>query len=330
MSATRVVFTGKQQVQLEPFEPGPVGEGQILIRTLYTLMSTGTENIVFNRLFDPGTGWHDWVKYPFYPGYSTIGEIVEIGPGVENRSVGQRVTARLPHASHHVAAAAETVVVPDGISSSDAAWFALAKIAFMGAKVSDYHLGDSLLVIGAGPIGQMTVRWASAAGLAHIIVVDPVATRLTFALAGGATAVINKPVTECKDDVLAAMGGTLPRIVNDSTGNAAVFAAALGLADQRGRVVILGDTGTPAGQHLTHDVIGRGLTIVGAHDGHNDAQWDNSTISEFFFKLAGRGKFDLSGLNTHFFKPQDVEQAYQTVNTKRGETMGVVFDWTEA
>ena len=47
-----------------------------------------------------------------------------------------------------------------------------------------------------------------------------------------------------------------------------------------GRLVLLGDTGTPELQHLTSDVIRRGLTIVGAHDRHAPAdpmpgiEWD--------------------------------------------------------
>ena len=91
---------------------------------------------------------------------------------------------------------------------------------------------------------------------------------------GGATDVIAKPVSECKEDVLKALDGQLPRIVNDATGHPAVFAEALQLAARFGRVVVLGDTGSPSGQHLTADVVTRGLTIVGAHDGHDDAQWN--------------------------------------------------------
>ncbi len=326
--AQRLLFTGKQQVSIEEFDPEPLQENQVLVRTQCSLMSTGTENIVFNRLFEPGTGWDNWVKYPFYPGYLAVGGITAVGSAVENRKVGDRVALRSGHASHHVRAANETFPVPDGLSSQAAAWFGLAKIAFMGAKVSDYHLGDSLLVIGAGPIGQMTVRWASAAGVEHIIVVDPVEKRLKLALRGGATAVISKSVTDCKADVEAAMDGGLPRVVNDSTGNATVFSSACTLAAKYGRIVILGDTGTPSGQHLTHDVINRGLTIVGAHDCHTDDKWTDASIASLFFKLATRGKFDLSELTSHVFKPADYAQAYEIANTRRGETMGLVFDWS--
>lgn len=327
MQAQRFVFTGQREVSLQQFEIVAPGPGQVQIKTHYTLMSTGTENIVFNRLFEAGTHWDNWVKYPFYPGYLAVGEISEVGAGVTDRHVGQRVAVRAGHASHILAAAADTFPVPEALSSRDATWFGLAKIAFMGARVSHYTLGSSLLVIGAGPIGQMTLRWAVAAGLEHIVVVDPVESRLQMALRGGATAVISEPVESCREAVLRATGGELPAIVNDSTGNAKVFAEVLGLTRKFGRVVLLGDTGTPSGQHLTTAALNQGLTIVGAHDCHTDDVWNDASITRLFFNLAERGKFDVTGLNTHLFNPDQVVDAYTLVNTRRGETMGVQFNW---
>lgn len=323
------MFPGVRQVIHEAFETPVPKAGEVLVRNRYTLISTGTENRVFTRNFDAGMYWDDWIKYPFCPGYSAIGEVVALGDSVSGISLGQRVAFRGFHASHGAVAAANVVPVPDGLDDKDAAWFALAKIAFMGARASDYRAGDSVLIIGAGPIGQMSVRWAAAAGLEHIVVVEPVESRLKLALPGGATAIINKPVDQCRDDVLAATGGKLPRIVNDATGNAGVFDAALGLAADFGRVVMLGITGSPSRQRLSKDVIIRGLTIIGAHDAHNDAEWNNVTVPRLFFSLASRGRFDLAGLNTHIFRPQDAAVAYETATTRLGETMGILFDWTK-
>ena len=53
----RLVFTGKQQVSCEAFERVSPKDKQVGVRNLYSLMSVGTENIVFNRLFDKGTHW---------------------------------------------------------------------------------------------------------------------------------------------------------------------------------------------------------------------------------------------------------------------------------
>jgi 2-desacetyl-2-hydroxyethyl bacteriochlorophyllide A dehydrogenase len=328
LSANRLVFTGKQQVSCEPFTLATPGSGEVLVRSICSLMSTGTENIVYNRLFDPGTHWDKWVKYPFYPGYSTIGEVLDVGDDVTSHRQGDRVALRASHASHHVRAAAKCHAVPRDLDPANAAWFGLAKIAFIGARAASYALGDNVLVIGAGPIGQMSVRWAKAMGCRHIGSADLVEGRLALARRGGATSTFSKPLGDSVDELKAAFGGALPMIVIDTTGHPQVFATALGVTRDRGRVVVLGDTGSPASQHLTPDVITRGLTIIGAHDGHVDDTWNDATIYPFFFELVGSGRFDLDALNTHTFAPHDCEKAYAMVNERRGETMGVVFGWS--
>ncbi len=323
--ARRLVFTGKQQVESEKFSLPSPGPGEVLVRTRLSLMSTGTENIVFNRLFDPGTHWDNWVKYPFYPGYASVGEAVESGDPAF--PAGARVAHRKGHCSHALLKSDECLPIPDSVPDEAAVWFALAKIGFHGALAADYHLGDTVLVIGAGPIGQMSARWASAAGAASILVADMAAARLELATQGGATAVIPQPIEQAREAILAANHNALPRVVIDSTGNAAVFAAALGLAADHGRVVILGDTGQPTKQQLTADVITRGLTITGAHDNHSTPQWNASTIPRLFFDLASTGRFPLDGLNSHIFAPDACKEAYEIANRDRSKTMGIVFDW---
>jgi 2-desacetyl-2-hydroxyethyl bacteriochlorophyllide A dehydrogenase len=327
VGARRVLFTGKQAVSIESFQLAPPGPGEVLVRTRFSHMSTGTENIVFNRLFEPGTHWDAWAKYPWYPGYAAVGVVEAVGAGVTEPRPGQRVAVRRGHASHHVVPAEECYAVPEPLDTRDAAWFALAKIAFMGARAAQYTLGDSVLVIGVGPVGQMSIRWARAAGLRVIAAVDKFASRLETARRGGATTVIGKAIEEAEGDVRAANGGNLTRVVIDSTGNQQVFSTALKLAADRGRVVLLGDTGTPSGQHLTSDLIIRGLTIIGAHDGHVDALWSQGVIIRLFFDLAVSGRFDLSGMITHTFVPDDCVKAYETANTQRAQTMGILFDW---
>jgi len=328
--ARRVVFTGKQEVHLESFELEPLKDGEVLVQTHCSLMSTGTENIVFNRLFDADTHWDRWVKYPFYPGYSAVGTVQAVGSNVTSLQVGDRVASRTKHSSHSIVAADSCFKIPAGLSFEKAVWFALAKIAFLGAKVAQYQLGDSVLIIGAGPIGQMSLRWAHAAGAASILVADGLANRLSLAQSGGATSVISNSIEQAREQVLAANDDKLPRVVIDSTGNAVVFACAQSLAAKFGRVVVLGDTGQPCKQTLTGDVVTRGLTIVGAHDGHNTPEWNDRTIAGLFFSLATTGRFSLDGLNSHHFKPTECVEAYGTANRDRASTMGIVFNWSNS
>jgi len=57
LRAKWLVNAGKQQVEIENFFAPPPGPGEVLIRAALSFMSTGTENIVSNRFFDPGTHW---------------------------------------------------------------------------------------------------------------------------------------------------------------------------------------------------------------------------------------------------------------------------------
>lgn len=326
--ATQIVFTGKSVGLVEDCGTPEPGEGEVLIETQYSLMSTGTENIVFNRLFEAGSHWDKWVKYPFYPGYANVGVVAKLGPGVKGLKCGEWVASRSRHSSQVVVAEKSCFRIPPGMDPKGATWFALAKISSMGARAAQYTMADNVLIIGAGPIGQMSVRWAHALGLACIICLDPQTKRLTFAQRGGAHLVLSEPLEACLDPILEATGGEGPRVVMDSTGNEKAFGPALSAARRFGRVVILGDTGTPSAQHLNSFVMGKGLTIVAAHDGHEDAHWNAAKIVPYFFNLVLTGRFDLSGLITHEFPFRDAMAAYELANTHRHETMGILFDWT--
>ncbi len=323
--AKKIVFQGKGHVELIDFEPAVVGEGQIRIRSSCSLISTGTEGICFMRLFEPGTHWDDWVKYPFSTGYCTVGEVVEADPSVASVNLGDRVFVRCSHASEQVVAASRVTVIPDSVSDEQAMWAALAMIGSMILPTGDIRLEDDVAIIGAGPIGQMAVRWCVAAGC-NVIVCDPVAMRLEMATAGGAASVFAGSV----DDFGVAVKthfGSLPRIVIDTTGAAAVFAKALPLVRDFGTLVLLGDTGTPSEQRLTPDVIRRGVRIHAGHVMHETQDWFEDRIYRTFFRLLTSGRFSLEGLNTHRFDPGECVDAYKLTTEKREETMGVWFDW---
>lgn len=327
--AHRIVHLEKQKVALEAFDPAPLAAGQIRVRSICSLLSTGTEGIIYGRLFEPGSHWDEWVKYPMYAGYATIGQVTEIAEGVTGRHVGQRVAVRKPHASQIVVDAADTYPVPEGVDTQQAAWFALGKIAFHGAQAADFRIAQSVAIIGAGPLGQMATRWAADAGVGRLVVIDTVAERLKMARAGGATDVLAAPVQEVKDGLWSACGGKGPDVVMDVTGHAGVLAPALALPRMYGKVVILGDTGSPSDQHLTRDVVIRGVQIVGAHDGHNTDRWNNATIIDLFLRHVAAGRIKLDGLITHTFSPKNVADAFEFARTRRQETMGLLIDWTE-
>ncbi len=324
----RLAFPAARTVHAESFTPAAPGTGQVLIRSRWSLMSTGTETIVYGRRFDPGTHWDHWVRYPFYPGYASVGQVAAVGPQVEGLAVGAWVACRAPHASHAVVAAQQCHRVPEAVDRREAAWFALAKIVAMGVRAAPFAFGDRVLVIGAGPIGQMCVRWALATGAERVVALDTVDWRLAQAAAAGGAETIACPVGDAAAVVAERFGASGPNLVIDATGHHEVLPHALRLVGQRGTVLIIGDTGRPASQHLSSDMVTRGLRIVGAHDGNEDQAWNSGRIIPYFFALVASGRFRLGGLATEVYPPSRCAEAYELADARRGHSMGIFFDWS--
>ena len=333
MQSLSIRFTGQDQVEVVPEEVAAPQPGQLLVRARKTLISTGTESICLGRKFAPGTGWEGWVKYPFYPGYLCAGEIVEVGANVEGLQVGDRIACRGPHRQFFTMPANHALKLPDGVSDEDAAWYGLAKITQNGVRKAEHVMGDCVVIIGLGLLGQLVTQYVRAMGAREVIAIDTAPMRLEMAKAHGATVTLQMSIDEAKPHIEALTGGTLADVVYDVTGAAPVFAHALGLLRKKGTLILLGDTGTPSEQRLTSDVIGRGLRIIGAHDVETPVEsdctyWTQGNMGQLFFTYLSRGQMRVSDLVTHRFSPLDAPQAYRTLETDRASIMGVVFDWT--
>lgn len=323
----KIVFQGKGHVELVDFEPAPLEPDRLRVKTRVSLISTGTEGICFMRLFEPGTHWDDWVKYPFNTGYCCVVEVTEFGPEVEGWKTGDRAFLRQSHKSEHVVKSSQLFRIPAEVSDEQAMWSALSMIGSMVLPTGDMRLEDDVAIIGAGPIGQMALRWCVAAGC-NTIVCDPVQMRLDLAQKGGAHATFCGGVDDFAP-VVKDHFGVLPRIVIDTTGNAAVFAAAIPMVRDFGTLVLLGDTGTPSEQRLTPDVIRRGVRIHAGHVMHETKDWHEARIYQRFYQLLQTSRFSLDGLNLHRFLPEECVEAYRLTTERRAETMGVWFDWRE-
>ena len=320
-----IVFLGKGQVEIQDFELPPLPPDHIHLCTRTSLISTGTEGICLNRLFDPGTHFDKWVQYPFKTGYCGVADVVAIGCQVQGFQVGDRVFTRVVHASEHHVKTDRVSKIPDSISDEAAQWAALAMIGSMILDAGEIRLQDEVAVIGAGPVGQMAVRWLLAAGC-KVTICDTVRMRLDMAAIAGPCNPFLGSVDEFAPHVEQVFGGK-PRVVIDCTGIASVFEKALSIPRNFGIVVLLGDTGTPANQHLSPAVLTRGVRVHGCHISHETADWHELKIHQKFFDLVQSGRFSVEGLNTHRFNSRDAVEAYRLTTERRAETMGVWFDW---
>jgi threonine dehydrogenase-like Zn-dependent dehydrogenase len=323
----RMMFPGPGRVILEDLRTPPLHEGGVLVRSEFSLVSNGTERTAFQSRFAPGTHWDRWVRYPFAPGYATVGTVVEASADVSLVRVGQRVAVRAPHASHHLVGERACIPIPDGVRFEDAVWFAVSKIGFLGAWVAERKPGIPVLVIGGGPIAQMLVRWLASGGtgVLGLLTRDPL--RLENAKAGGATVAIEGHTTEYSSGAIEKTLGERPQIVFDCTDSSEVLGWALHIVADYGRIVLLGDPGTPNDRRLTSDILLRSITVTGIHDRNTFGVWTDHTTSRDFFERLSAGLFSVSGLCTHPFVPGDASQAYALIGSRQLGVLGVRFDW---
>ncbi len=295
MLSRNIVFTGQDQVEFikEPVRnPGP---GEVVLKAGKTLISTGTEGICLSRLFEPGSHWDRWVTFPFHPGYLLLGEVVAVGPGVDQIQEGERFGVRRPHSEFVTVSTSDLYPVHGGIADEDAPWFGLATIVQHGVRRAEHTLGEVVVVIGLGLLGQLTVQYTRLLGARQVIAVDVSKARLEMAQAHGATSILPMGAQEARESILDMMEGAGADVVYEITGSPRVLASALTLPRRFGRLVLLGDTGTPSAQYLTGDVVTKGLSILGAHDSHPPAQstdhayWSHQRMAELFYTYLLRG-----------------------------------------
>jgi predicted dehydrogenase/threonine dehydrogenase-like Zn-dependent dehydrogenase len=123
-------------------------------------------------------------------GYSLAGTILEVGEGCDEFHVGMRVACGGASAAHAEIVSIPrnlAVPIPEGVALRDACFATVGSVALHGLRTANVALGDRVLVIGLGLIGQLTVRLCVAAG-AHVFGVDPRSDRLALALQSGACA----------------------------------------------------------------------------------------------------------------------------------------------
>ncbi len=161
----RIIFPEKGAVALETFDLPVLSAGHIRIRTRYSLMSIGTETTILHQRYDPGTHFARMFSFPqLQTGVQAIGEVEAVHSTVSEFKPGEFVFMRMAHGSHQVLPADRCSAVPAGIDLKSACWCGLAKTAFRAAWAGRFEAGAHVLIVGAGPVGQMALRWATASG----------------------------------------------------------------------------------------------------------------------------------------------------------------------
>ena len=325
----RIIFPRKGEVVLEDFVLPLLQAQDVRVRTRYSLMSIGTETTILNQRYDADTHFSERFTFPqLKTGVQAVGYIEGIGSEVNNLKIGDQVFMRMAHGSHQVIQASECSVIPHAVDLKEACWCGLAKTAFRAAWAGNFSSINQVLIIGAGPVGQMAVRWANALEIKSILINDLSSFRLEHAIRGGATSSFSGAI-KSQMIRLAEINriSEIPTIL-DTTGNPEVLQYALAAAPMFGKIVMLGDTGYPNRQCLNSNFMSKGLILQAVHDSHELGGWNQKSVDGKFFNHLVEGDFNLSGLITHEFSPADCAKAYRLAQNNKENVLGILYNWS--
>ncbi|MFQ5606211.1 MAG: alcohol dehydrogenase catalytic domain-containing protein, partial [bacterium] len=181
---TRVCFTGSHQVKLElEILNKQVEPHQMLIRTIFTLISAGTELAMYTQSHvgfkDPN---HPWARYPFYPGYAAVGQVEMVGSAVQKYQAGDRVYYQGKHQHYTILTPDYELVlaVPEHMPLEWVPFARMAQIANTALLVSNVAADSQVAVVGLGIVGNLAAQLFQLAE-AKVFGLDPVAFRCELA-----------------------------------------------------------------------------------------------------------------------------------------------------
>jgi len=253
------VYQGNQRFEIKEIPTPSAGPNQVLVKVHFCAIC-GTDVHAF---------LYDVAPAGTVLGHEFAGNIVEVGSNVSRWQVGDRViggggnpppgyespTRTHPRFNYRTMGFPEgsirgyaefvlmedwqPVLIPDGISDEEAAMCEPTAVAVHAVRNSNLKLGDSVGILGAGPIGLLTLQCAKAAGASAVYVSEPAPERARVALELGADAVINPLEQDLQTEIDALTDGLGPNILFDCAGFPSTLDAAFNVVRRSGQVVLV-------------------------------------------------------------------------------------------
>jgi L-iditol 2-dehydrogenase len=312
----------------DPRDPGP---GEVLVR-IRACGVCGSDMHYYLEGGCAGTG----ALYPSVLGHEPAGEIVELGRGVEGLVVGQRVAVEPALTCGHcsrcragyanqcevsrfmggvqeagllrdyaVVPAHNAVPLPDDVDYATATVVEPLAVLLHSVNLAKLHVGETVAVMGAGPIGLLAVATAKLAGASRVVVGDRIPHRLAMAKKLGADEAVNIDNESVRDAVHDLTGGKGAHVVFDGAGKAESINNAIASARRGGRVVIIG---IPSEHHVGVDLWQAMHSELSIHVQKRSNGNDRDALD-----ILRRGEIDASLLITHRFSLEQGARAFETV-----------------
>ncbi len=313
------------------------GPRDVIIRNHFSHISAGSELPAID-------GLESWFNIPGTPGYTAVGEVLEIGEAVDHVMPGDLVYTYGPHAELFRIDSGDRwhgacVKLPEGIRADHAAFTHMAGIAMTAIRNSNIELGDDVAVTGMGAIGILAAQLAQLQG-ARVIATDPEPSRRELARQCGIMPVLDPMLPDMRDQIMSMTNEKGVSTLIDASGMSNVIVQSIDFVTLYGEVILLGTPRSPYETNLTSvlqhfHLLPHCLTMKGALEfiyPTHQVEFSKHSIERnaaIILSLIESGRLLIGPIHSHTMKPSDAQIAYDGLRNNKDEFMGVVFDWHE-
>ena len=191
-------FTDHRQITVQEEELPKIGNDQVLVETLLSAISPGTESLIYRGEF-PGTISLDEniaalsgsFSYPMKYGYSAVGRVIDTGKDVDSKWDGRLVMAFNPHESHFISDPEELMLFPEDIRPEDGVFLPNMETAINFLMDGKPLIGENVAVFGQGIVGLLTTCLLARIPLTRLIALDKFPMRRRASEEAGASVCLN-------------------------------------------------------------------------------------------------------------------------------------------
>ena len=208
--------------------------------------------------------------------------------------------------------------VPDNVTCEEAVVVMTAGSPLFGLQnAGGYCAGETVAVLGPGPIGLMALQLVKALGAARVILTGTRASRLTLGKALGADLIVNSKEQDPVVAVLEATGGKGADLVIDCAGADDTFDQSLKMAKPGRKVLIVAFYHGPVTADVSH-AVRRNLTI------YTERGEGGTSVGRALAMLAA-GRIQAKPLITHAFPLAEVHRAFEVFEKRIGDPIKVIL-----
>ena len=341
MRRTSLYFTAPATTALEEDTIPAPSSGQVLVKTVVSAISAGTELLVYRGQVPSGLpvdetipGMNEAFAYPLKYGYAAVGRVEQTGPDVAGDWQGKLVFAYHPHESCFLASATELVPVPPGVPADDAVFLANTETAVNLLMDGQPIMGEQVAVLGQGIVGLLTTSLLGQTSLASLVTSDSYPLRRRKSMELGATASVDPQATDAQEQMRSHLQGgrTYPGadLVYETSGSPATLDMSLAVAGFNARIVVGSWYGTKeAPLYLGGRFHRDRIRIISSQVSTVAPEWSGRWTKTRRLAVAWSAlqKLRPSSLITHRYPISQAAEAYRLLDQRPDETLQVLLDY---